>query len=339
MHHSQQQVQQKFCRSNSATTFFRISSNSRIHRRHRPHAQQEILLHHWHPATNSFEFRGCNLDISKMQQQTWITTAQHNELQQRHGEEQSLSMTSSTTLSTASSTTRYGFNIAIYNIEMDKKSNNHLRKTQQRTTCPTIPLTSSDWGRGHQQQERSGERSDCQPSMGRIRQRLGEPPGCDATTWPQHDGGHHQQQWLTMGCLSPSEVRNTIDIMECNMVNSVETRFCNNVVIANMIMDIDIRNNLRLRMLLNKRDASVHGRLNNGHLTPQNDRGCFTQQFSTEFSEATNRRDHRHSLRHRHPREGQQHRVQQIFKNGFWMRSPTRNRDYWKNNFARNMVH
>ena len=60
-----------------------------------------------------------------------------------------------------------------------------------------------------------------------------------------------------MGCLNPSEVRTAIDIMHHNMVNSVETCFYNNVFIDTTIVDvnIDIRNNLRLRMLLNKKDA------------------------------------------------------------------------------------
>ena len=56
--------------------------------------------------------------------------------------------------------------------------------------------------------------------------------------------------------------------MECNTINSVETCFYNNVFIDTTVVDvnIDIHNNLRLRMLLNKRDASVRGCINSGHL-------------------------------------------------------------------------
>ena len=46
--------------------------------------------------------------------------------------------------------------------------------------------------------------------------------------------------------MSPSEVRNAIDIMERNTVNSVETCFYNDVFIDTTIVDvnIDIHNNL-----------------------------------------------------------------------------------------------
>ena len=50
--------------------------------------------------------------------------------------------TSSTTSSikrygTTSSIRRYGFNSVIYNIEMDKKSNNHLRRIDNKRTTST----------------------------------------------------------------------------------------------------------------------------------------------------------------------------------------------------------
>ena len=103
------------------------------------------------------------MGIPKAQQQKWITTVQHNDfntdIEKNNNELQNLvyskvrheymELTSSTTSSikryrTTSSIRRYGFNIVISNIEMDKKNNNHLWEIQQRTTCPTIPLISPD---------------------------------------------------------------------------------------------------------------------------------------------------------------------------------------------------
>ena len=123
-----------------------------------------ILLHHWHLTTSSFKFRGCNIrnghqqgatsgmGISKVQQQKWITTVQHNELnidmvknikqknnelhnivynKVRHQDMESISSTTSSIerYGTTSSIRRYGFNIVIYNIDMDKKNNHHLGNT------------------------------------------------------------------------------------------------------------------------------------------------------------------------------------------------------------------
>ena len=56
------------------------------------------------------------------------------------------------------------------------------------------------------------------------------------------------------------------------MVNAVETRFYQDVVIDHVVVDIDIHTG-----------ASVHGCINSGRLTFQNNRTCFTEQFSAEF--------------------------------------------------------
>ena len=138
-HQSQQQVQQqKFCRSNLATT---ISGSA-------PTAEfiddidlmlNKIILHQRHLTTSSFAGGATSgMGISKVQHQKWITNIEknNNELHNivyskvRH---QDMESTSSTTSSikrygTTSLVRRYGFNIVIYNIEMDKKNNHHLGK-------------------------------------------------------------------------------------------------------------------------------------------------------------------------------------------------------------------
>ena len=194
----------------------RISSNSRIHRWHWPHGQQDNSFAPLASYNKFFWIQGaqhpewasprCNCATTK-----WITTVQHKEFNidiEKNNDKCTTLFTATSSIKrceTTNSIKRYGFNIFIYNIEMDDENNNHLRRVQQRTICPTIPLTSSDWGWGHQQQERNWERSDCQPSMGRIRQQLGEQePGCDTTTWPQRNGGHHQHrdcQWVARAHL------------------------------------------------------------------------------------------------------------------------------------------
>ena len=152
----------------------RISYNSRIHWRHRPHAQQD---NSFAPLASYDKFF---FWTKEAQHPEWASPRCNNKnwLQQvsaRNSTSTSRRTTPScTTLSTTassikkyattSSIKRYGFSIVVCNIEMDEENNNHLWKTQQRTTCPTIPLTSSDWGWGHQQQEHNGDRSDCQPS-------------------------------------------------------------------------------------------------------------------------------------------------------------------------------
>ena len=165
-----------------------------------------------------------------------------------------------------------------------QSSMGYLCDFRQKSLRPAIPLQtlkplpSSNWGWGHQQQEHNGGKI-------RLSTIYGENPTTTRrpTTWARYNNMTPTQwrassaSWLPTDYLSPSEVRNIVDTMERNMVNSVETCFYNNVGIDSMVVDIDIQNSLRLRMLFNKRDASAHGCINSGHLTPQNNKGCFTQ--------------------------------------------------------------
>ena len=88
-----------------------------------------------------------------------------------------------------------------------------------------------------------------QSTTERIQRQLGE----------QHGGKSTSTLWLATTSLSPSEVRNIVAIAECNVINSEEKCFHNNVFIDNLVGDIEIHNhNLRLSMSLNKRDAPSH---------------------------------------------------------------------------------
>ena len=79
------------------------------------------------------------MGISKVQQQKWITAVQHNEfnIDIEKNNDKLHNIVYNNKKWNSKSIRRYGFNSVIYNMEMDKKSNNRLRGIDNKRTTST----------------------------------------------------------------------------------------------------------------------------------------------------------------------------------------------------------
>ena len=144
---------------------------------------------------------------------------------------------------------------------------------------------------------------------------------------------------LPTASLSPSEVREIVGNMGCNLVNSVEKCFYNHVNIDISVMDL-IHTNLRLGMLPNKRDATSAVASTMGTCNLRATGSASHNDFQQHFSEVINtNRSSASTSTSTSERRTSTSSATNFVNNSLWMENSTYNRDYLENNFAHNMVH
>ena len=203
------------------------------------------------------------MGISKVQQQKWVTTAQHSEFNtdiEKNNNELHNSVYKKvqhqdmeSTSSTISFDQKYGFKQwSFRNTEMDKIKPNNCRNQDHMYNIQQSCWRRHQHDRGwvHQTLDATEREIKWTTIYGK------NPTTTRRTTWVRYNNVTPTQwrststRWLPTTSLSPSEVRSIIDIMERSMINSVEC-FYNvfghlNNVFGHLGDDVGIHPNLRL---------------------------------------------------------------------------------------------
>ena len=232
------------------------------------------------------------MGISKVQQQKWITTVQHNDFNIDIKKQQLVAQYCLQQLrqqnmesSLSSRWTRGATTIieSICNINQDHMHNN-----------PVDIITSMIEGECIINND---VRSELSTIYGR------NPTTTRRTTWVGYNNVT-QTQWrsastsrLSTTSLSPPRVRNIADVMTCRMINSVGTMFLQQRLHRQHGCGHRHPQQPQIENANHQEGCANIGSINiSGHLVPQNNKGCVTQQFSANFSKANTRPDHQHSI-------------------------------------------